>query len=162
MGEVRVPVTIQNWLDLEKIALGERTEPPRTVQTEALVDTDALGSRSAASHESSQLNSRHTIVGAGPVRSLRCGYPDLSARKPAKQQARKPALRRGAVANVVEARPAFLSPRMLASRDSRAKPSSAHAVTKPVAHARRQTRHDLTEHPASPSNQAATFRSAAE
>ncbi len=41
MGELKVPVTIQNWLDVEKVALGERTDPPRKVLTEALVDTGA-------------------------------------------------------------------------------------------------------------------------
>ena len=42
MGEVTVPIKVQNWLDIEKIALGERTEPPRSVQSQALVDTGAV------------------------------------------------------------------------------------------------------------------------
>ena len=33
MGEVNVAIKVQNWLDIEKIALGERFEPPRTVET---------------------------------------------------------------------------------------------------------------------------------
>lgn len=36
MGEVNVAIKVQNWLDIEKIALGERLEPPRTVETQAL------------------------------------------------------------------------------------------------------------------------------
>jgi len=42
MGEVNVAIKVQNWLDIEKIALGERIEPPRTVETQALVDTGAV------------------------------------------------------------------------------------------------------------------------
>ena len=42
MGQVTVPIKVQNWLDIEKVALGERTQPPRTVETEALVDTGAV------------------------------------------------------------------------------------------------------------------------
>ena len=42
MGQVTVPIKVQNWLDIEKLALGERTEPPRRVETEALVDTGAV------------------------------------------------------------------------------------------------------------------------
>jgi predicted aspartyl protease len=42
MGEVTVAIKVQNWLDIKKIALGERTVPPRTVQTQALVDTGAV------------------------------------------------------------------------------------------------------------------------
>ena len=42
MGDVTVPIKVQNWLDLEKIALSERSEPPRTVETQALVDTGAV------------------------------------------------------------------------------------------------------------------------
>lgn len=42
MGEVTVPIKVQNWLDIEKIALGERTEPPRSVLAQALVDSGAV------------------------------------------------------------------------------------------------------------------------
>jgi predicted aspartyl protease len=42
MGELTVGIKVQNWLDVEKLALGERTEPPRCVETEALVDTGAV------------------------------------------------------------------------------------------------------------------------
>ena len=42
MVDVTVPIKVQNWLDLEKIALSERSEPPRTVETQALVDTGAV------------------------------------------------------------------------------------------------------------------------
>ena len=42
MGEVNVAIKVQNWLDIEKIALGERIEPPRTVETQAQVDTGAV------------------------------------------------------------------------------------------------------------------------
>jgi predicted aspartyl protease len=42
MGELTIPIKVQNWLDIEKLALGERTEPPRCVETEALVDTGAV------------------------------------------------------------------------------------------------------------------------
>jgi len=42
MGQVIVAIKVQNWLDIEKMALGERTEPARTVHTEALVDTGAV------------------------------------------------------------------------------------------------------------------------
>ena len=41
-GMVTVPIKVQNWLDIEKVALGERTERPRTVETQALVDTGAV------------------------------------------------------------------------------------------------------------------------
>jgi predicted aspartyl protease len=41
MGELKVPITVQNWLDVEKVALGERSEPPRKAMVEALVDTGA-------------------------------------------------------------------------------------------------------------------------
>lgn len=37
-----IPIKVQNWLDLEKIALGERIEPARQVNTQALVDTGAV------------------------------------------------------------------------------------------------------------------------
>lgn len=42
MGQVTIPIRVSNWLDVEKVALGERTEPPRTVTTDALVDTGAV------------------------------------------------------------------------------------------------------------------------
>jgi len=42
MGEVTVPIKVQNWLDVEKTALGERSEPPRAVQARALVDAGAV------------------------------------------------------------------------------------------------------------------------
>jgi predicted aspartyl protease len=41
MGELKVPITVQNWLDVEKVALGERSEPPPKAMVEALVDTGA-------------------------------------------------------------------------------------------------------------------------
>ena len=42
MGQVSTRIKVANWLDLEKLALGERTEPPRSAETEALVDTGAV------------------------------------------------------------------------------------------------------------------------
>lgn len=42
MGQVTVPIKVTNWLDLEKLALGEQSAPARTVRTEALVDTGAV------------------------------------------------------------------------------------------------------------------------
>ena len=42
MGQVTIPIKVRNWLDLEKLALGERSEPARTVEAEALVDTGAV------------------------------------------------------------------------------------------------------------------------
>jgi hypothetical protein len=42
MGQVTIPIRVSNWLDVEKVALGERAEPPRTVNTVALVDTGAV------------------------------------------------------------------------------------------------------------------------
>ena len=42
MGQVTVSIRVSNWLDVEKVALGERTEPPRTITADALVDTGAV------------------------------------------------------------------------------------------------------------------------
>lgn len=42
MGKVITKITVQNWGDLELLASGQRTERPRTVETEALVDTGAV------------------------------------------------------------------------------------------------------------------------
>ena len=42
MGQVNTRIKVANWLDLEKVALGERAEPPRAVEAEALVDTGAV------------------------------------------------------------------------------------------------------------------------
>jgi len=33
---------VENWLDVELIAIGARTEKPRMVETDALVDTGAV------------------------------------------------------------------------------------------------------------------------
>jgi predicted aspartyl protease len=42
MGQVNTRIRVTNWLDLEKVALGERSEPPRTSEVDALVDTGAV------------------------------------------------------------------------------------------------------------------------
>jgi hypothetical protein len=42
MGQVNTCIKVANWLDLEKAALGERTEPPRSAEAEASVDTGAV------------------------------------------------------------------------------------------------------------------------
>ena len=42
MGRVTTPIKVENWLDAELLALGTRKEKPRTVETEALVDTGAV------------------------------------------------------------------------------------------------------------------------
>jgi len=42
MGQVNTRIKVANWFDLEKLALGERTEPPRSAETDALVDTGAV------------------------------------------------------------------------------------------------------------------------
>lgn len=42
MGQVNTHIKVANWLDLEKVALGERAEPPRAAEAEALVDTGAV------------------------------------------------------------------------------------------------------------------------
>jgi predicted aspartyl protease len=41
-GKVITRITVQNWGDLEMVALGQRTEMPSKVETEALVDTGAV------------------------------------------------------------------------------------------------------------------------
>ena len=43
MGKVVVPVKVTNWRDIEQVAYGERSEAPRTLGFEALVDTGATG-----------------------------------------------------------------------------------------------------------------------
>ena len=43
MGKVVVPAMVTNWRDIEQVAFAERTEPPRSVGFEALVDTGATG-----------------------------------------------------------------------------------------------------------------------
>jgi hypothetical protein len=42
MGQVNTRIRVANWLDLEKVAIGERTGPPRAAEVDALVDTDAV------------------------------------------------------------------------------------------------------------------------
>ena len=42
MGKVTTRIKVENWLDAELLAVGARTEKPRTVETEALVDTGAV------------------------------------------------------------------------------------------------------------------------
>ena len=42
MGQVTISIKVTNWLDLEKVALGEQSTPARSVSTEALVDTGAV------------------------------------------------------------------------------------------------------------------------
>lgn len=42
MGQVNTRIKAANWFDLEKVALGERTDPPRSAETDALVDTGAV------------------------------------------------------------------------------------------------------------------------
>ena len=42
MGQVNTRIKVANWLDLEKLALGERTEAPRSAETDALVDTGVV------------------------------------------------------------------------------------------------------------------------
>ena len=41
MGKVIEQIKVQNWGDIELVAAGARTEPPRSIDTEALVDTGA-------------------------------------------------------------------------------------------------------------------------
>ena len=43
MGKVVVRIKVANWSDIELLALGQTTRPPRIVQAEALVDTGATG-----------------------------------------------------------------------------------------------------------------------
>ncbi|MBI5773474.1 MAG: clan AA aspartic protease [Verrucomicrobia bacterium] len=42
MGQVNTHIRVTNWFDLEKVASGERGEPPRAAEAEALVDTGAV------------------------------------------------------------------------------------------------------------------------
>lgn len=42
MGKVTTRIKVENWLDAELIAAGSRKEKPRSVETEALVDTGAV------------------------------------------------------------------------------------------------------------------------
>jgi hypothetical protein len=42
MGKVSVRIKVKNWDDLALLALGERTSQPRSVETDALVDTGAV------------------------------------------------------------------------------------------------------------------------
>src|SRR5205809_6778545 len=42
MGRVTTRIRVENWLDAELLAIGARKEKPRTVETEALVDTGAV------------------------------------------------------------------------------------------------------------------------
>lgn len=41
MGKVTVKIKIQNWDDIVLLAAGRSNQPPRTVETDALVDTGA-------------------------------------------------------------------------------------------------------------------------
>ena len=43
MGKVVVKFKVANWSDVESLALGQTTRPPRFVEAEALVDTGATG-----------------------------------------------------------------------------------------------------------------------
>ncbi len=42
MGKVTTRIRVENWLDAEMLAAGVRKDPPRVVETEALVDTGAV------------------------------------------------------------------------------------------------------------------------
>jgi predicted aspartyl protease len=42
MGQVNTRIKVANWFDLEKVALGERAEPARSAEVDALVDTGAV------------------------------------------------------------------------------------------------------------------------
>jgi predicted aspartyl protease len=42
MGKVTAHIKVENWLDAELLAIGARKDAPRTVETEALVDTGAV------------------------------------------------------------------------------------------------------------------------
>jgi len=42
MGKVTTLIKVENWLDAELLAAGARTEKPRSVETDALVDTGAV------------------------------------------------------------------------------------------------------------------------
>ena len=43
MGKVIVRIRAANWSDIELLALGQTTRPPRFVEVEALVDTGSTG-----------------------------------------------------------------------------------------------------------------------
>ncbi|NBV20991.1 MAG: hypothetical protein EBS05_03220 [Proteobacteria bacterium] len=42
MGQVNTRIKVANWFDLERVATGERSEPARTAEADALVDTGAV------------------------------------------------------------------------------------------------------------------------
>ena len=42
MGKVIAKIKVQNWTDVELVAMGQRTTAPRTVEAEALVDTGTV------------------------------------------------------------------------------------------------------------------------
>ena len=42
MGQVNTRIKVANWFDLERVASGERSEPVRTAEADALVDTGAV------------------------------------------------------------------------------------------------------------------------
>ena len=42
MGRVTTRIRVENWLDAELLAIGARKEKPRTIETDALVDTGAV------------------------------------------------------------------------------------------------------------------------
>jgi len=42
MGKVVTKIRVENWLDAERLAVGARTERPRAIETDALVDTGAV------------------------------------------------------------------------------------------------------------------------
>lgn len=42
MGKVTTRIKVANWFDLESLAAGTRTEKPRALETDALVDTGAV------------------------------------------------------------------------------------------------------------------------
>jgi predicted aspartyl protease len=42
MGKVVTKIRVENWLDAELLAVGARTERPRAIETDALVDTGAV------------------------------------------------------------------------------------------------------------------------
>ena len=60
MGQVTISIKVTNWLDLEKVALGEQSTPARSVSTEALVDTGAVKFYLKASTSSSSVCVRST------------------------------------------------------------------------------------------------------
>ena len=42
MDQVNTRIKVANWFDLERVASGERSEPVRTAEADALVDTGAV------------------------------------------------------------------------------------------------------------------------